>query len=55
VARNGSYDAEWSWPQPHPSELSPRSSRVTDADFDRDGAAVLADLTALKQILENAR
>jgi uncharacterized protein YndB with AHSA1/START domain len=32
-----------------------RQAGLTDADFDRDAAAVLADLTALKQILENAK
>jgi uncharacterized protein YndB with AHSA1/START domain len=31
-----------------------RQAGVSDADFDRDAAAVLADLTALKQILESA-
>ena len=31
-----------------------RQAGATDADFDRDTAAVRADLTALKQILENA-
>jgi len=31
-----------------------RQPGVSDADFDRDAAAVLADLVALKQIVENA-
>ena len=32
-----------------------RQAGVTDADFDRDAAAVRADLTALKQLLEDAK
>jgi len=31
-----------------------RSRGMTDADFDRDSAAVLADLVALKDLLESA-
>jgi uncharacterized protein YndB with AHSA1/START domain len=32
-----------------------RPAGATDADFDRDADAVLADLTALRRILENAK